>query len=171
MRSPALKFILLFIAQTALWNYFNFTPYVFIVFLPAMLLCLPAERGTVRVMILAFILGLIADFLVNGQMGLTSLALVPVAAFRRRVIRIVFGQEFFIRDEALSFHRQGWVKFLWAILLLTGIYLIVYIPVDCAGMYSSGFRTLKFLLSLLASSAVSMAAAFLLLEESDERWK
>ena len=163
MRSPALKFILLFVAQTALWNYFNFTPYVFIVFLPAMLLCLPAERGTVRVMILAFILGLIADFLVNGQMGLTSLALVPVAAFRRRVIRIVFGQEFFIRDEALSFHRQGWVKFLWAILLLTGIYLIVYIPVDCAGMYSSGFRTLKFLLSLLASSAVSMAAAFLLI--------
>ena len=171
MRTSTLKFVLLFVAQTALWNYFNFTPYVFLVFLPAMLLCLPAEHGTVRVMLLAFVLGLVADFLVNGQLGLTSLALVPVAAVRRRVIRIVFGQEFFVRDEALSFHRQGWTKFLWAILLLTSIFLIIYVTVDSAGMYSLGFRSLKFLCSLVASSAVSVPVAFLLLEESDDRWR
>ena len=171
MRRLVLKFFLLFIAQTALWNYFNFTPCLFIVFLPAMLLCLPVEYGTVRGMLLAFVLGLVADFLVNGQLGLTSLALVPVATVRRRVIRIVFGQEFFVRDEALSFLRQGWLKFVWSILLLTALYLIIYITVDSAGMYSFGFRSLKFILSLLASTAVSLAVAYLLLEDSDERWK
>ena len=171
MRGSTLKFFLLFIAQTALWNYFNFTPYLFIVFLPAMLLCLPVEHGTVRVMLLAFVLGLAADFLVNGQLGLTSLALVPVAAVRRRVIRIVFGQEFFVREERLSFQRQGWPKFLWSILLLTGIYLLIFITVDSAGMYSLGFRALKFLFSLLVSAAVSVPVAYLLLDNSDEQWK
>lgn len=171
MRGSTLKFIVLFVAQTALWNFFNFTPYLFIVFLPAMLLCLPTEHGTVRVMILAFVLGLVADFLVNGQLGLTSLALVPVAAVRRRVIRIVFGQEFFVREERLSFQRQGALKFLWSILLLTGIFLVIYITVDSAGIYSLGFRTLKFVFSLLASTAVSMPVAYLLLDNSDEQWK
>ena len=135
MRASTLKFLLLFIAQVMLWNYFNFTPYLFIVFLPAMLLCLPIERGTVRMMFLAFVLGLVADFLVNGQLGLTSLALVPVAAVRRGVIRLVFGQELFVREEQLSFRRLGWLKFIWSILLLTGIYLIIYIAVDSAGVY------------------------------------
>ena len=36
MRALTLKFLLLFSAQVMLWNYFNFTPYLFIVFLPAM---------------------------------------------------------------------------------------------------------------------------------------
>ncbi len=171
MRASTLKFILLFIAQVLLWNYFNFTPYLFIVFLPAMLLCLPIERGSIRVMFLAFVLGLVADFMVNGQLGLTSLALVPVAAVRRGVIRIVFGQELFVREEQLSFRRLGWPKFIWSILLLTGLYLIIYIAVDSADVYSLGFRALKFLFSLLASTAVSMPVAYLLLDNTDERWK
>ena len=171
MRALTLKFLLLFIAQVMLWNYFNFTPYLFIVFLPAMLLCLPIERGTVRMMFLAFVLGLVADFLVNGQLGLTSLALVPVAAVRRGVIRLVFGQELFVREEQLSFRRLGWLKFIWSILLLTGIYLIIYIAVDSAGVYSPGFLAMKFLFSQLASTIVSIPVAYLLLDNTDGPWK
>ncbi len=33
MKLTAIKFILLFLAQVAVWNYFNFTPYLFVVFL------------------------------------------------------------------------------------------------------------------------------------------
>ena len=70
-----------------------------------------------------------------------------------------------------SFQRQGALKFLWSILLLTGIFLVIYITVDSAGIYSLGFRTLKFVFSLLASTAVSMPVAYLLLDNSDEQWK
>ena len=34
MRASTVKFILLFVAQLLLWNYLNFSQYVFIVFLP-----------------------------------------------------------------------------------------------------------------------------------------
>ena len=170
MRRLVLKFFLLFIAQTALWNYFNFTQYIFVVILPAMLLCLPIDRGVIRVMVLAFLLGLAADFLVNGQLGLTSLALVPVAAIRRWVIQLVFGNELFARGEDLSFRRQGVSKFVMGILILTAVFLLVYLWVDSAGMYPLGFLVLKFGLSLLVSTAVSMAVAYLLLEESVGKW-
>ena len=139
MKLSAIKYILLFLAQVAVWNYFNFTQYLWLVYLPALILCLPLEYGTVRAMVVAFLSGLAADFLVTGQLGMTSLALVPVALMRQSVVRLVFGSELFARGEDLSFHRQGWQKFLLCIVILTSIYLIIHIWVDGAGMYSLAF--------------------------------
>lgn len=171
MKLTAIKFILLFLAQVAVWNYFNFTPYLFVVFLPALILCLPLGYGTVRTMLIAFVAGLAADFLVSGQLGMTSFALVPVALMRQTVVRLAFGSELFARGEGLSFHRQGWQKFLLCTAILTAIYLLVYIWVDSAGMYSLGFCVIKFGISLPVSSALSMAIAYLMLEQTGERWR
>ena len=171
MKLTAIKFILLFLAQVAVWNYFNFTPYLFVVFLPALILCLPLGYGTVRTMLIAFVAGLAADFLVSGQLGMTSFALVPVALMRQSVVRLAFGSELFARGEDLSFHRQGWQKFLLCTAILTGIYLLVHIWVDSAGMYSLGFCAIKFGISLPVSSALSMAIAYLMLEQTGERWR
>ena len=171
MKLSAIKYILLFLAQVAVWNYFNFTQYLWLVYLPALILCLPLEYGTVRAMVVAFLSGLAADFLVTGQLGLTSLALVPVALMRQSVVRLAFGSELFARGEDLSFHRQGWQKFLLCIVILTSIYLVIHIWVDGAGMYSLAFCAIKFGISLLVSSAVSMAIAYLMLERTGERWR
>lgn len=170
MKLSTVKFILLFVVQLLVWNYFNFLQYVFIVFLPVMLLCLPIERGSISLMLLAFVLGVAADFLVNGQLGLTALALVPVAALRRIVIQLVFGNEILARGEELSFHRQRYTKFATATLMLTSVFLLVYLWVDGAGMYSLGFLALKYVISLLVSTAVSVPVAYLLLEESTGKW-
>ena len=171
MRLSALKYILLFLAQAALWNYFNFSQYLVVAFLPAMILCLPIDRGPLYAMVVAFLTGLAADFLVTGQLGLTSLARVPVALVRRGGIRLVFGPELFSRGEELSYRRQGWQKFVPAVILVTAVFLTVYIWADSAGIYPFGFCALKFGISLVVSSAVSVAIAFLLLEETSERWK
>ncbi len=170
MKLSTVKFILLFVVQLLVWNYSNFLQYVFIVFLPVMLLCLPIERGSISLMLLAFVLGVAADFLVNGQLGLTALALVPVAALRRTVIQLVFGNEILARGEELSFHRQRYTKFATATLMLTSVFLLVYLWVDGAGMYSLGFLALKYVISLLVSTAVSVPVAYLLLEESTGKW-
>jgi hypothetical protein len=171
MKLTAIKFILLFLAQVAVWNYFNFTPYLFVVFLPALILCLPLGYGTVRTLLIAFVAVLAADFLVSGQLGMTSFALVPVALMRQTVVRLAFGSELFARGEDLSFHRQGWQKFLLCTAILTAIYLLVHIWVDSAGMYSLGFCAIKFGISLPVSSALSMAIAYLMLEQTGERWR
>lgn len=171
MRNTTLKFILLFLAQAALWNFFPFSQRLTLVFLPAMLLCLPQERGTIRMMLTAFLVGLALDFLVSGQLGLTSFALVPVALLRMPVIFLVFGPEISARGEELSFERQGWQKFVPAILLLTAAFLIPFIWVDNAGTRPFWFCVLKFVLSLAASSLLSVLVAMVMLKESGERWK
>ena len=171
MKASTVKYILLFLAQAALWNYGNFSQYLLIVFLPAMILCLPIERSPIYAMIVAFVTGLLMDFLVTGQLGMTSLALVPVALLRRPVIRLVFGSELFARGEDLSFHRQGWPKFVLAVLLLTALFLLVFLWVDSAGTRPLWFNVLKFALSLAVSSAVGVFVAYLMLEETGERWK
>lgn len=166
MSARSVKFILLFLAQAALWNYCNFTPYLMIALLPTMLLCLPVERSTIMVMVIAFVTGIAVDFLVTGQLGLTSFALVPGAVFRRRMIRIVFGQELFARGENLSFRRQGWQKVFWAIVLQNALFLLLYIWVDDAGTRTFGYDALKFFLSLVVSSFVGLLVASLMLDES-----
>ena len=171
MRSTTLKFILLAVAQVALWNYFNFSQYLLIAFLPALILCLPVSCGTIRAMIIAFVLGLAVDFLVSGQFGLTSFALVPVALLRRPVISLVFGSELFARGEDLSVRRQGWQKFLLSLLMLTAIFLLLYLWVEDAGMHPFWFLAVKFAASLAASLALSLLVANLMLEETGERWK
>ena len=171
MRQTALKFFLLFLAQAALWNYFNFTPFVVIVILPAMILCLPVERSTLYAMAVAFVTGLGIDFIVTGQLGLTSFALVPAALLRRAVISLVFGSELFARGEDLSFHRQGWRKPALAVLLLTAVFLLPYVWLDDAGIHPFWFCAVKFAASLAASTAVSVFIAYLMLEETGTRWK
>lgn len=171
MKVPAIKYVLLFLAQAALWNYGNFSQYLLIAFLPAMVLCLPLSRGPVYAMAIAFVTGLAMDFIVTGQLGLTSLALVPVALLRRPVIGLVFGSELFARGEELSFHRQGWPKFVLCVLMLTAVFLLVFVWADSAGTRPLWFNALKFGLSLVASSALGVFVAYLMLEESGERWK
>ncbi|MBQ6243850.1 MAG: hypothetical protein IJK55_03930 [Bacteroidales bacterium] len=171
MRQTTLKYLLLLLAQIVLWNYFNFTQYLFVAFLPAMILCLPVSRSAVYAMVVAFLTGLAADFLVTGQLGLTSFALVPVALLRRPVITLVFGSELFARGEDLSFQRQGWQKFLLAVLLLTAVFLLLYLWVDDAGMHPFWFLAVKFAASLAVSTALSLYVANLMLEETGERWK
>ena len=171
MKASTLKYILLVLAQAALWNYGNFSQYLLIAFLPATILCLPVERGPVHLMVVAFVTGLLMDFLVTGQLGMTSLALVPVALLRRPVIRLVFGSELFARGEDLSFHRQGWQKFVLALLLLTAVFLLVFLWADGAGTRPLWFNALKFGISLVASSALGLFVAYLMLEDPGERWK
>lgn len=166
MSARAVKYILLFLAQAALWNYCNFSPYLMVVLLPAMLLCLPVERSTTTVMLIAFVTGFVVDFFVTGQLGLTSFALVPVALLRRRMTRIVFGQELFARGEDISFRRQGWQKVFWAVVLLNALFLLLYIWVDDAGTRPFWFDALKFGISLTVSSVLGLLVAYLMLDET-----
>ena len=171
MSRRTLIYLLLFLAQAALWNYCNFSQYLTVVFLPAMIFCLPVSYGSLRTMLTAFVTGVALDFIVTGQLGLTSFALVPAALLRRPVIGLIFGSEVFARGEELSFRRQGWQKFVPSVFLLTAVFLLLYIWVDDAGTRPFWFGAAKFAVSLAVSGAVSVFIAGLMLDESAERWK
>ena len=169
MRLGGVKYFLLFLAQAVLWNYFNFSQYIVIAILPAMILCLPISRSTAEAMLIAFVTGVAMDFLVTGQLGLTSFALVPVALIRRGVISLVFGSELFARGENISLRKQGVGKMILGTLLMTAIFLAVYITADGAGTMPFLYNLAKGGVSLFVSTALSFFIAHFL--TSDEKWK
>lgn len=164
MKNPGftLKFLLLTLAQILLWNYFNFTQFLMVAFLPALILCLPIRRGAVYAMVIAFATGFAADFFSSGMLGLTSAALVPVALARRGIISLVCGEEVFARGENITIRRQGLPKMALAILIETAIFLAIYIWADGAGTRPLWFNLVKFGASLIAGTLVSLFAANIL---------
>lgn len=158
MRKPGFFIIytLLVLVQILLCNFLNLSQYMVLSLLPALVLSLPIRYGNIAAMIVAFITGFAVDFFSTGMMGLTSLALVPVAAARNGIISLVFGEELFSRGEDISVRRQGVPKMLLAFVMASALYFIVFVWADNAGTTSLGFNLLRVLLSSVISALVSV---------------
>ena len=158
----AFTFILLVIAQMILSNYCHFTPLIMLTILPTMILCLPTKVNTFWAMIIAFATGLAVDLFVEGTLGINAVSLVPVAFARKTLIGTIFGVEPFEQKENLTIKTYGFARISFAIILLTALFLAIYILADCAGTRPLWFMGSKFGLSLLASYLVSILLVNLL---------
>ena len=165
-----LKYLILVVVQILLWNYFNFTQLLMLTILPVMVLCIPVRYGTVYSMCIAFATGFAVDFLAGGMLGLTSLALVPVALLRVPILQLVFGEELFSRGDNISVHKLGAGKMLTAIMLSTLIFLVIYVWADGAGTRPFWFNALKVVISHMTSSLLSLFVAGILCPDSNQRW-
>lgn len=166
-----IKYLLLLSAQILLWNYFNFTPLLMMAILPVMILCLPLGCSVNTTLLIAFASGFAADFLVAGPLGLTILALVPVAFLRRPILKLVFGGELLSRSEDVSSKRLGKNKMLIADMLANALFLLIYIIADSAGTSPLWAMAAKFLASLALSTAISLPLADLLCPDTGRRWR
>jgi len=171
MRKPGyfIIYLLLVVAQIVLNNFMNFSQWFMLSILPVMVLFLSIRRGTVQTLFIAFLMGFTVDFFSDGALGLTLVALLPVAALRRPMIELVLGREMFLRKEELSIRRQGILKILLLIVMTVGLFLAIFIMVDSAGTRSFGFNVLKWLFSLLGGTLVSVGLAGLLTDK--EQWR
>lgn len=165
------KYLLLLVTQILLCNFFNFSQFLMISFLPVMILMLPIGRSTPFCLILAFVTGFAVDFFADGHLGLHVAALLPVALLRRPVIMMVFGSELFSRGENVSPHRQGWQKLFLGTAISTAIFMAAYILIDSAGTRALWVDIVKFFNSTTISTLISLLAANLLSSETEGRWK
>ena len=171
MRSRfVISFIAMIAIQVMLGGLINLSQYLVICILPVMIMCLPITFGTGRVLLVAFVASLVVDFFTDGALGLTAVALLPVAFTRNALIRLVFGSELLSRREDISIHKQGAGKVLLAILLATTLYFLVFVPVDCAGTRSLSFIALRIILSVAVSTALSYYVAGVLSPREADRW-
>jgi hypothetical protein len=157
-----LVFLLMLVAQALLNNYFGLARYVLISVLPVLILMLPHRMGTIVAMLVAFASGLAVDFFSTGMLGISSLALVPVALVRGLVLNLVFGEEYSSRDEELSLDRFGLTKMALAILILSAMFFLVYIWADSAGTVGFWPAALRWLLSVIVSTPVCVYVSTLL---------
>ncbi len=158
-------YIMLTVAQMILSNYFHFTPFMMITILPVMVLCIPTKTGTVKAMLIAFVTGLAVDFFAEGTLGINAMSLVPVALLRRPVIGMFFGSEPFEQKENVTIRKYGFGRVSMAIILMTVLFLLVYIIADCAGTRPFWFIATSLGLSTLVSYLASVCIINLLTYE------
>ena len=158
----AFTYILMVIAQMILSNYFHFTPLAMLTILPAIVLLLPTKVDTFWAMVIAFATGLAVDLFAEGTLGINALSLVPVAFLRKTLIGTIFGVEPFEQKENLSIKKYGFARISFAIILVTALFLAIYILADSAGTRPLWFLGTKFGISILASYLVSILLVNLL---------
>ena len=151
-----LTYILLTVAQMVLSNYFHFTPYIMVTILPVMVLCIPTKVSTVKAMLAAFVTGLAVDFFAEGTLGINAMSLVPVALFRKPVIGMFFGNEPFEQKESVTIRKYGFARVSLTIILMTVLFLLIYILADCAGTRPFWFIVSCLGLSTMASYLASV---------------
>ena len=148
-------YILMVVAQMLLTNYFHFTSLCMVTILPMMVLCIPTKVETPWAMAIAFATGLAVDFFAEGALGLNALSLVPVAFVRKGLINMIFGTEPFEHKENISSRKYGFARVSFAVILVTTLFLTIYILADCAGTRPLWFMGSKLGISLVASYLVS----------------
>lgn len=153
-----LLYFLLAVAQIILCNFLNLSQFMVLNILPMLIICLPVRYDTLAALAIAFVTGLAVDFFSNGMMGMTVIALVPLALVRHGIIGLVFGEEVYSRGENISVRRQGLPKMALGILLSCAVFFSIYLAVESAG--TQGFW--RWLLRLLLSSLISTIVASIL---------
>ncbi|MBQ6254163.1 MAG: hypothetical protein IJK05_05900 [Bacteroidales bacterium] len=154
-RTFTLTYLVMVVAQMIFTNYFHFSPLCMVTILPMMVLCIPTRINTVWAMVIAFATGLAVDFLAEGTLGLNALSIVPVAYARKWLIGIIFGTEPFEHKENLSTRKYGFARVSFAMIIVTTLFLAIYITADCAGTRPLWFIASKLGISLAASYLVS----------------
>lgn len=157
-----LMFFIILGVQLLICNYFYISPYITLSLLPCIILLLPTRIGTLSAMLIAFASGLAVDFLAEGVVGLNALALVPVAASRRFICNIVFGNELVSTGEDVSMMKFGATKLFSALAIGQFIFLFIYIWADGSSVRNWPFILLRFALSWLTGVVASLFLANLL---------
>lgn len=150
------RYFLLLVIQVLLLNFFNFSQYLAIFFIPAAMLCIPVRHGGVFALLTAFVSGFLVDFFADGMLGLVTGALLPVAFARTYILQFIFGAEFFTRGEDVSFRRLGFWPVMFAVFLSTLLFFIVYVWADGAGTRPLWFNLVRIFASTLVSTVLSI---------------
>lgn len=149
-------YFLMVIGQMIICNYFQFTPYVVISMLPAMILCMPLTVRTPLCMIIAFASGLAVDWLAEGLIGINAASLVPVALARKTIIRIFLGEDLIARSDSFTFKKNGFGKISIALFVALSIFFGIYVIIDGAGTLTTTFNLIRFGASVAASLLLSL---------------
>ena len=149
-------YFLMVIGQMIICNYFQFTPYVVISMLPAMILCMPLTVRTPLCMIIAFASGLAVDWLAEGLIGINAASLVPVALARKTIIRVFLGEDLIARSDSFTFKKNGFGKISIALFVALSIFFGIYVIIDGAGTLTTSFNLIRFDGSVAASVLLSL---------------
>jgi rod shape-determining protein MreD len=154
-----LFFVLVFLLQLVISDFLHLGPWVTVCLLPFMILQIPLSRRPHVVMLSAFGLGLLLDFLSAGALGLNAFAAVMAAAPRRFLYRLLVNRDRQDKTEIPTLRSAGNAKYIKYLLALTAIYVIAFVLLDCVSFRPVGFIIVRILASTVVSTALGILLA------------
>lgn len=151
-----LLYFLMILGQMVLCNFADFSPYVMLSLLPAMVICIPLTVSTPLCMFIAFATGLSVDWLSEGLIGINAASLVPVALMRKPLIRFFLGEDIITRSDSFSFRKNGISKISAILLLSTFLFIGIYIFLDGAGIRPAWFNWTRIGVSLACNYVLAI---------------
>ena len=161
-RNDRLIYFAIFIvvlAQLVICNYLFLGPLVTLTLLSVAVLFIPLKHKSAAAMLLAFLMGLLVDWLSDGVLGLNAAALVPVAFARDFLIRLFVGEDTVVRMDPVTVNKPGWFRMIAMISVAILLFLLVYVPLDSAGERSLGFNAARIGISYAVSLLAGIAQA------------
>ncbi len=161
MKRPAdiFYFVLLFLLQLVISDYVHLGPWICLNLIPLLILLIPLSFRPHAVLLIAFGLGLGLDLLSDGVPGLNAFAAVLAAAPRKFFYRTMVNADRQDKTEVPLMGEVGLVKYIKYLAVLTAIYLVAYVLVDCISFRPAGFIALKVIASWLASTVLCLLLA------------
>ena len=151
-----LLYFLMILGQMVLCNFADFSPYVMLSLLPAMVICIPLTVSTPLCMFIAFATGLSVDWLSEGLIGINAASLVPVALMRKPLIRFFLGEDIITRSDSFSFRKNGIGKISAILFLSTFLFIGIYIFLDGAGIRPAWFNWTRIGVSLACNYVLAI---------------
>jgi len=160
-----LIYALVVVVEIILRNFLNLSQYLTVAMTPVLIMCLPKKVGTIETMLIAFVIGFVLDFFTSSILGLTIIALLPVAVLRNIIYLVCFESENYSRMKGISIKRQGIPRVSAVMLIALAIYLIIFIWIDSAGTRPFMFNVLRFVVSLIVGYVLSFVSINLIESE------
>ena len=160
-----LLYFLMVLGQMVLCNFTDFSPFIMLTMLPAMIICVPLTVSTPLCMILAFVTGLSVDWLSEGLIGINAAALVPVAMMRKPLIRFFLGEDIITRSDSFSIRKNGIGKISFILLVSLIIFLGIYVFLDGAGTRPVWFNLTRMGISLACNYILALIVTNILTVE------
>lgn len=151
-----LLFLLTVAVQILISNFLNLSQFVMINLMPALILCIPYRISSPILMLITFIAGFFVDLMAGGVLGLTLVALLPVAFARNIMLNLVLGSDTLSRLDSVSLAKHGSTRISLVLLILLMLFMLIYIWTDAAGTRPVWFLLVKFLCSTIVSYAISL---------------
>lgn len=153
--------VILVICQGIIDGYLDLSHYLILSCLPFIILSLPFKIGTPAVMLIAFFVGLGADFLGGGILGINAGALTGAAFLRKGMMSASINAEIYEKEPRPTPGITGYQKFSLFSLLFTTAYLVFYILLDSAGVAPLLFNMTRLAISIVADVLLSAALFFI----------
>jgi len=121
-----LGFLAYLLLQTLLGRFTDFGPIFFVAIYPLFIMTLDSGTSHNKVLLLSFMMGLSVDLFTGQIIGLNSAAILVMALFQPRILRVVAARKVEMDNFRPSIATMGFYRFASYLLILMAIYHISF---------------------------------------------